>query len=247
MSQDKGPEQIGSVIDFAAFRRRMREHLRPREEVLAWEADLARIERQGKHLGGRLSALVDWPAIQKPDRMDGDEACRVGFAWARAFMPGDPGAVVWGRAGTGKTTLCSHIINRLIGKEARVCALVSAPRLIDALHADRWHRDELIADVRHADVLVLDDMGASTWQRGWGGNLLAVLDARWQSRRRGNSSTLFTTNIKPKSLPCFGWEVKDEQDQRDWDRINSRLKAMVGRIIEYGGDDRRRPAKEQGR
>jgi len=236
------PERLGDVLSFADEQKRrrveLREFLRPTEEVAAWERDLERLQRDGAGAGARLDALVDWPAISSPDAIARDAASAPGLEWARLFKPGDPGAVLWGRAGTGKTTLCCHLLCRLKA-ERKTCALVAAPRLIDALEADRWHRGELLADVRRADVLVLDDMGSGTWRRGWGGGLGAIVDARWQARRRGNASTILTSNLRPGAMHAFGWVLSDDQDKRDWDRIDSRLRALMGRVIEYGGNDRR--------
>ena len=232
------PEQIGGIIDFAAMRKRMLPLLRDREEIDERDRELARIKRQMRTVGPRLNALVDWPAIKNPDVVVPDADSAQGVRWARRFRAGDQGVVLWGQRGTGKTTLCCRLLRRLEA-DGRTCALVSAPGLISAMISESWHRNALLGDIRDVDVLVLDDMGAGTWQRGWGGHLWAIADARWQARRRGDASTIITTNLDPRSEHAFGWEVTAKQDINDWERTQDRLRAMVGGLIEYGGQSRR--------
>ena len=230
-------DAIGDLIDLDEWRSRLAGRAKSAPEIREYEERLERLRRQGRAVGAKLGALVEWEAISSPGPLVEDAAARQGIAWSRSYQPGQPGTLLWGRAGTGKTTLCCHALHRLQA-EGWTVALVSTARLLRALAAERWTSD-LLSDVAAVDVLVLDDLGSGFFERGWGGWLCAVLDARWTARRRLGASLLGTSNLDPATHPTFGWAIRDEQDLGDWDRAVDRLLALCPRLIEYGGQSRR--------
>lgn len=231
------PEHIGQIIDFLALRERFRQWLRSPEELAGRDADLARMARQGRVVGDRLASLVDWDAITRPDALVQDEHCRAGIEWMHSYRMGEPGVCLWGARGSGKTTLACHLLHRL-DADGYTVALVSVPALLDRLAGDRRHRGEIVEQCGAVDALVLDDMGAASWERGWGGLIWEVADARWQGRRRGGV-TILTTNLDPVKSPTFGWQVPAGQDMADWERAIDRLVALAPSPLEYGGPSRR--------
>ncbi len=229
------PERPGEIIDFAALREKFRGLARDPAEIAEQRDHIERMQRQGRQVGPNLAKLVDWPAIVKPDRLREDTYAREGLAWMRGYKVGEPGACIWGPKGTGKTTLCCHLLRRLEDCGYTV-ALVSAPALVRALVAGRFVYADLVREIAAVDALVLDDMGADTWENGWGGHLRAIADARWQGRSR-EGVTILTTNIHP-GTPAFGWIVPP-REAGDWERAIDRLEALAPRIIEYAGPSRR--------
>jgi DNA replication protein DnaC len=236
------PERIGSLVsldDFRELRERMKAAnlFRSPAEIAQRESELGRMKRQGRIVGERLSALVNWEALRKPDRLDPpDQHSAVGLAWLESFKPGDRGVCLWGSKGSGKTTLACHLAARLMA-QGYTAAVVSAPALLRALVAERWHHAALISEVGAVDVLVLDDMGAESWERGWGGHIWAVADARWAGRMRGGV-TILTTNANPQAY-AFGWQIDTNQDRGDWDRAIDRIVALSPDLLQYDGPTRR--------
>lgn len=82
-------------------------------------------------------------------------------AYAQRFAKGNDGAfIVGGCVGSGKTHICTAIVNQLIniGKEVRYWIWKDlATRLNQLVNADVYEYDKLIDEVSTVDVLYLDD------------------------------------------------------------------------------------------
>jgi hypothetical protein len=235
------PEQIGKLFDLTD-RARLLALARTPQEVHQREERLARLDRIGG--SGRAQSAVerlhDAASVARSEPIvERDRYCQEGLEWAAAWSPDSPGAIVWGRAGSGKTTLMQRLVLRLGGQGCSVC-LVSLDRLIPALaEADfSGGYGELLDGIGRVDVLVLDDWGTSPIVRGRGRFLWAALDARWLQRK----PLLVTSNISPDFSERVGLRY-DPDDAAVIDRALDRLHALAPTHVRYDSPVSRRKAE----
>lgn len=173
----------------------------------------------------------------------------------------DKGLVFMGKVGTGKTHLAVAALQELVvGKAVRglyVNALELVQQLQLSFEGGSPSREEILAGVSDAEVLVLDELGAgklTDWVRDV---LYFVINNRYMAKR----ITLFTTNYldapqPPRRAPggqqSEAYPIASERWQetladRISDRLRSRLHEMCDVIKLYGEDYRVRLAGRSGR
>lgn len=240
------PRQLSNLVDLDDIREKLRASVRTPEEIAAWQEDRDRMIRTGISAAAQVAVegLSDRETIEAAGEIRPDEHCRAGLAWARAWTPERPGAVIWGAVGSGKTTLLGRLCQRL-GQPTRntpdaagfsVC-LSSAPRLLSVL-AERHIRGgygEAVAALARVDVLVLDDLGVGLLRRGWTQYLLDVLGPRLLARR----PLLATSNLDPETDPLLGLRYHPD-DEPDAQRLADRLRALSPDRVRYDSPASRR-------
>ncbi len=109
------------------------------------------------------------------------------------------GVYLYGQAGTGKSYLLSGLANEYAKADQSVC-FVRFPRMISELKqnlADEQYKKELLWDLSHCDVLILDDIGseaATPWTRDE--ILFPILDERMNQKKK----TYFSSNLALENL-----------------------------------------------
>lgn len=161
-------------------------------------------------------------AVDKKNRLLAD-AC---YGW-----DGSSWLVASGSVGSGKTTwLTALLMEHLMSNPDCDARWTSEQRLYRkaALHADRSHagREKVLQEFMDAEVLVLDDLGASRrdlteWQGGAMRDLL-------MERHLAAAPTFISTNL---SLDAIG--------KRYGNHVASRIGELAGGIIVVNGFDRR--------
>lgn len=122
---------------------------------------------------------------------------------------GNYGLLLWGNTGTGKSFTAHCIANALIDKEISVC-LYSAVELVARL-MDRDLREETVQKVRHAPVLIIDDIGAERDTPYAREQLCAMIDIRAESEK----PLIVTTNYTLTEMKS----CTDKTLQRIFDRL----------------------------
>jgi hypothetical protein len=142
-----------------------------------------------------------------------------------------------GRAGAGKTVAAADSLRwaRTAWDEAGVSRwryssalglFVKAGQLAQAMHRGD---SELLQRAARVYWLVIDEIGSEYADQGgrWLGELDALIDARYEGRRR----TVITTNLPAETFK-----------ERYGERIASRVRGD-GRVVDCGADDLRKPRK----
>ena len=152
---------------------------------------------------------------------DGEENDRM-RRWVEALMHGHhANLVLMGAVGTGKTW-SAYALARALHERGRSVRFMPTGVLLDGLRPDgqwTWH------PFARADVLMLDDLGAtkpSDWTRD---QLTLILDERWHQLR----PTLVTTNLE---LP----DLEEAIGVRSYDRLMENAWLVE---ISSGGESRR--------
>ena len=160
-----------------------------------------------------------------------DHALRHAHTFANEYPAVDRGLLFMGPAGVGKTHLAVAIIRSLIEKgfAGLFCEFGSLLKQIQDSYNPVSKSSELkvLAPVYQADVLVLDELGASVpteWVRD---TMYQIINKRYND----NKLTIFTTNYLDKS---------NELEERITYRLRSRLYEMCTNVVIDGEDYRRR-------
>lgn len=151
--------------------------------------------------------------------------------------PGDGrGLLLMGSCGVGKTHLAVAVLRDLLDNGVRglfydFSALLKA---IQASYNPNTHTSELeiLAPVFDAEVLVLDELGASKPTEWVLDTMLQIIRARYNDRRL----TIFTSNY----LDERGGTERETLEDRIGVRLRSRLYQMCQTILIDGEDYRRR-------
>jgi DNA replication protein DnaC len=152
--------------------------------------------------------------------------------------PDPPGLMFWGDVGNGKTHLAAAIVNAADAHTMGV-AWVHIPswlRYLGELNQDPGRRASQIDYASTADLLVMDELGASKLTASRAEWLLSVLDARC----RNKLPTVITTNKnrleleKALTVPGDG----TEPDVPDGARLVSRIVGMSLLVENKGADFR---------
>jgi len=164
----------------------------------------------GPHLRGEQARRM-WEGIPRTLReltlatfaeVGGDaEALAAVQRWLRAGDPDIPWLVLWGPRGTGKTGLAvgvCHALNIERGLRpvfATVTDMLTRLRATNRPDAEEAE-SELLASLKHADVLVFDDLAAQRRTDYAEEKLFEVINHRYNEAL----PTVFTTNTDPNDL-----------------------------------------------
>lgn len=138
----------------------------------------------------------------------------------------DFGVYLNGQAGTGKSYLLSGVANKHALMNKSVC-FVRLPRLISEIKqnlSDEQYRKEIMWDLIHCDVLILDDIGseaASTWTRDE--ILFPVLDERMNQKRK----TYFSSNLSMDNLKTHYMFARESNTEIAVSRLMDRIRSLA--------------------
>lgn len=147
----------------------------------------------------------------------------------------DRGLLLKGTCGVGKTHLATAILRGLIEKGVR-CLFVEFGALLKEIQesynsVSQSSELKVLAPVYEAEVLVLDELGASKptdWVRD---TMMQIIGTRYNDRRL----TIFTTNYTDVSR----LHTEETLEDRIGVRLRSRLFEMCKTVVIEGADYRR--------
>ena len=164
------------------------------------------------------------------------------FVESYPIETGDTGLLLIGSIGVGKTHLAVGILQALIterGVSGLFCDYRDLLKQVQNSYDPRNSSTELgvLRPVFDAEVLVLDELGASK-PTDWVWDTVAhILNTRYNDRR----TTIITTNYA--NLPALATGTREETlGDRIGDRMRSRLQEMCV-VVEMQGDDFRQTVK----
>ena len=178
------------------------------------------------------------------------------FRWVQTYASAEPGFLLYGRPGSGKTHLMAAVMRHLTLEKSVNARFIEFTHLLGELRTqfDKGKGDSnVIKPLIDAPVLAIDELGKGVnneWQ-------LSVLDELISKRYNQNKTTLFTSNfmIEPQGfkttdvgLPDFTRSVVlGSLQERVGDRIFSRLFEMTSFVHvdapDYRRDTQGHPAK----
>lgn len=143
------------------------------------------------------------------------------------------GLLLWGECGCGKTFLAECVVNGLLdqGYYAWMTSVRAVQAAIDAKFGEQ--RAFILQQIRHADVMVLDDYGTERGNDYMQERVYEVINERYKAGK----PTIITTNLDPKEL-ANGGENKDISAKR----INQRILEMCSPVHIEGGSRRKAEA-----
>jgi DNA replication protein DnaC len=159
------------------------------------------------------------------------------FRLSREYPSADRGLLFMGTCGVGKTHLSVAILRELIEKKSVPCLFYEFGSLLKEIQNSYnpvSQTSELIvlSPVIEAEVLVLDELGATKptdWVRD---TMMQVINARYNDRKL----TIFTTNYADtRRVPA-----EETLEDRIGARLRSRLYEMCKTVMIEGEDFRRR-------
>jgi DNA replication protein DnaC len=166
------------------------------------------------------------------------------FAWtlAREYPVVDRGLLFTGPVGVGKTHLCVAILRELIDKKAVPCLFYQFGALLKEIQnsynaVSQTSEFKVLEPVYDAEVLVLDELGASKptdWVRD---QMMHIINTRYNDKKL----TIFTTNYLDGR--------RTDKDETLEDRIGTRLRSRLFEMcktIQIEGEDYRRKLDSQG-
>jgi len=162
------------------------------------------------------------------------------------FTPGEPGLLLWGEPGVGKTHLLCGLVGYLAIERGLSCRFIDIMRLImdlkKAYAEGRWD-SEVISPLLEVDVLVIDELG-----KGKNSEFeLDILDQLISSRYNAGRTIHCTSNYRLESGPPgvdgtgqgHPGALPTNLRARIGDRIFSRLHEMC-RLFHLEGEDYRK-------
>ncbi len=163
-------------------------------------------------------------------------ALNLAFKLVRAYPTSDRGLLLMGSCGVGKTHLGAAILRGLIEKGVR-CLFYEFGALLKEIQdsynpVSQTSELKVIARVSEAEVLALDELGASKpthWVRD---TMMQIINARYNDRKL----TIFTTNY----LDVRSVAADETLEDRIGVRLRSRLYEMCQTVVIDGEDFRRR-------
>ena len=149
----------------------------------------------------------------------------------------EKGLYLHGSFGSGKTYLISALLNEL-SKEGYTALIIYYPELLRSLKESFTNDDYYtrIKELKEADLLLLDDIGAET-VTGW--NRDEVLGTILQYRMEEKKATFFTSNLNLEELASHFSTSKSAEEQIKSGRIMERIKQLTD-ILELISDNRRK-------
>lgn len=158
------------------------------------------------------------------------------FRWVQTYASAEPGFLLYGRPGSGKTHLMAAVVRHLTLEKSVNARFIEFTHLLGELRTqfDKGKGDtNVIKPLIDAPVLAIDELGKGVnneWQ-------LSVLDELISKRYNQNKTTIFTSNfmVEPQGfkntdvgLPDFTRSVVlGSLQERVGDRIFSRLFEMT--------------------
>lgn len=118
------------------------------------------------------------------------------FKYAKALVDKtEPqGVLLYGPAGTGKTTLMAYVSNYLLENKKTVLVM-SLKQYLDKLKSDLSEaskvEEEILKAVREVDLLCLDDLGTEKYSEFVEEKLFSLVDTRYRTEK----SIIITTNL----------------------------------------------------
>jgi DNA replication protein DnaC len=163
-------------------------------------------------------------------------AFRYAYTLARTYPVVDRGLLFMGPVGVGKTHLSVAIIRDLIEKKGISCLFYEFGSLLKEIQnsynpVSQTSELKVLAPVFEAEVLVLDELGASKptdWVRD---TMMQIINTRYNNKKM----TIFTTNY----LDTRRAERDETLEDRIGVRLRSRLYEMC-KTVQIEGDDYRR-------
>ncbi|MDX6712397.1 MAG: replication protein DnaC [Blastocatellia bacterium] len=166
------------------------------------------------------------------------------FAWtlAREYPIVDRGLLFTGPVGTGKTHLCVAVLRELVDKKMVPCLFYQFGALLKEIQnsynpISQTSEFRVLQPVYDAEVLVLDELGASKptdWVRD---QMMQIINTRYNDKKL----TIFTTNY----LDTRRTDKDETLEDRVGTRLRSRLYEMC-KTINIDGEDYRRKIDLQG-
>jgi DNA replication protein DnaC len=147
------------------------------------------------------------------------------------------GLLFMGPVGVGKTHLSAAILHELIKKKGVPCLFYEFGSLLKEIQnsynpVSQASELKVLAPVVEAEVLVLDELGATKptdWVRD---TMMQIINTRYNDRRL----TIFTTNYRDEG----GQPSEETLEDRIGIRLRSRLYEMCRTVVIDGEDYRRR-------
>ena len=163
-------------------------------------------------------------------------AFRFAYTLARMYPAVDRGLLLMGPVGVGKTHLSVAIIRDLIEKKGIPCLFYEFGSLLKEIQnsynpISQTSEYKVLAPVFEADVLVLDELGASKptdWVRD---TMMQIINTRYNDKKL----TIFTTNYLDGR--------RAERDETLEDRIGVRLRSRLFEMcktVQIEGEDYRK-------
>jgi DNA replication protein DnaC len=159
------------------------------------------------------------------------------YRLAREYPSVDRGLLFMGACGIGKTHLSVAILRELIEKKGVSCLFYEFGSLLKEIQnsynpISQTSELTVLTPVIEAEVLVLDELGASKpthWVRD---TMMQIINTRYNDRRL----TIFTTNYRDER----GQTSEETLEERISTRLRSRLYEMCRTVVIDGEDYRRR-------
>ncbi len=172
------------------------------------------------------------------------------------FPAVDSGLLFMGPVGVGKTHLSIAVLKELVQKKGVNCLFYESGSLLKAIQdsynpVSQTSEMRVLAPVYQADVLVLDELGATVptnWVRD---TLYQIINTRYNNQKL----TIFTTNYSDDiRLPAENADAEPRRRMRTSERVNemttleerigiplrSRLYEMCKKVLIEGDDYRKR-------
>ncbi|HYY95683.1 MAG TPA: ATP-binding protein [Pyrinomonadaceae bacterium] len=158
------------------------------------------------------------------------------YRLAREYPAVERGLLFTGPCGVGKTHLSVAVVRELIEKKGVSCLFYEFGSLLKEIQnsynpVSQTSELKLLAPVFEAEVLVLDELGATKptdWVRD---TMMQIINARYKDRRL----TIFTTNYADETVR----PSEETLEERVGARLRSRLYEMC-RTVRIDGEDYRR-------
>ncbi|MDX6695679.1 MAG: replication protein DnaC [Blastocatellia bacterium] len=173
-----------------------------------------------------------------PTKGNGTQLRAFQYAWrlAREYPAVDRGLLFMGTVGVGKTHLSVALLRELIEKTGINCLFCEFGSLLKEIQnsynpISQTSELKVLAPVFEAEVLVLDELGASKptdWVRD---TMMQIINTRYNDRKL----TIFTTNYLDGR--------RSERDETLEDRIGVRLRSRLFEMcktVQIEGDDYRK-------
>lgn len=165
------------------------------------------------------------------------QAFNCAYRLVREYPSVDRGLLFIGTCGVGKTHLSVAILRELIEKKGVPCLFYEFGSLLKEIQnsynpISQTSELEVLMPVIEAEVLVLDELGATKptdWVRD---TMMQVINTRYNNKRL----TIFTTNYRDER----GQPSEETLDDRIGARLRSRLYEMCRTVVIDGEDYRRR-------
>ncbi len=179
-------------------------------------------------------------AMTTDDYQDRYEAIQKSLQFINAYSQDrksyHKGLYLHGQFGVGKTHILAALVNTLAERGVKSTLVHYPELLVDLKSRIRSNTvDQRVNEIKQAEILVLDDIGAesnSEWVRD---DVLAVI---LQYRMQEQLSTFFTSNFTMAELEQFLTTTREGADVAKSARIMERIK-YLSEEVEVGGRDRR--------